>query len=316
MSTTRGDPPWHSGFASSRRKVGGEQIRSTLKSLLLILALNALVSLCISVAVFFVLSRVTGYGTAPATIAPQATAGSVVGVPGLTSTPAITSASSQASASEQDVPDTYTVRSGDNLSEIAVRFGVTLDALMAVNGIQNPDWIAVGQKLVIPKPGAPSPTATARAVPTATETPLPFEPPTPIVTRTATATSTSGLSGLGASTLIPGGPSAGGTPLSGPAIEITEIRNRGNLANEQVVFINKGQVVDLTGWTLSDKDGHTYAFPTVVLWSGADLRLHTSEGNDTPTDLYWNQSKSVWDGADEVATLKNAKGQVILTYRP
>ena len=112
------------------------------------------------------------------------------------------------------------------------------------------------------------------------------------------------------------GPSAEGSLLSGPVIEITEIRNRGSLANEQVVLVNKGQVVDLTGWTLSDKDGHIYTFPTVVLWSGANLRLHTVEGTDTPTDLYWNQSKSIWDGADEVATLKNAKGQVILTYRP
>ena len=315
MSTTRGDPPWHSSFTSSRRKAGGEQIRSTLRSLLLIVALNALVSLCISVAVFFVLSRVTGYGTAPAMKPTEAVAGSVAGMVSSTATPVVTLAP-PAGASEQNVPDTYIVRSGDNLSEIAVRFGVTLEALMAANGIQNPDWIAVGQKLVIPRPGAPSPTATVPAVPTATETPLPFEPPTPIVTQTATATSLPVAAGLGASSLMTSGPSAEGSLLSGPVIEITEIRNRGSLANEQVVLVNKGQVVDLTGWTLSDKDGHIYTFPTVVLWSGANLRLHTAEGTDTPTDLYWNQSKSIWDGADEVATLKNAKGQVILTYRP
>jgi LysM repeat protein len=47
-------------------------------------------------------------------------------------------------------PSTYTVVSGDTLTKIATRFGVTQAALMAANKITNPNSIQLGQKLVIP----------------------------------------------------------------------------------------------------------------------------------------------------------------------
>jgi LysM repeat protein len=45
---------------------------------------------------------------------------------------------------------TYMVQPGDNLFRISLRFGVTLDALMRVNGITNQNLIYVGQVLKIP----------------------------------------------------------------------------------------------------------------------------------------------------------------------
>ena len=47
-------------------------------------------------------------------------------------------------------PSTYTVVSGDTLTKIANRFGVTLTALMTANKITNANSIQLGQKLVIP----------------------------------------------------------------------------------------------------------------------------------------------------------------------
>jgi LysM repeat protein len=47
-------------------------------------------------------------------------------------------------------PTSYTVVSGDTLTKIATRFGVTQAALMAANKITNPNSIQLGQKLVIP----------------------------------------------------------------------------------------------------------------------------------------------------------------------
>jgi LysM repeat protein len=44
---------------------------------------------------------------------------------------------------------TYTVKSGDNLTKIATRFGVSLKAVRAANGLKT-DSIKVGQKLKIP----------------------------------------------------------------------------------------------------------------------------------------------------------------------
>lgn len=55
----------------------------------------------------------------------------------------------------------YTVQSGDSLSRIAERFGVTTAALSAANGIENANLVRVGQTLVIPGTGAlPQPAAT------------------------------------------------------------------------------------------------------------------------------------------------------------
>lgn len=48
---------------------------------------------------------------------------------------------------------TYVVRYGDSLSQIAVRFGVSMTAIMQRNGLYNPDHIYVGQLLHIPGAG-------------------------------------------------------------------------------------------------------------------------------------------------------------------
>lgn len=48
------------------------------------------------------------------------------------------------------VPVTYTVKAGDNLTSIATRFHTTLDAIVHLNNITNPNMIYVGQVLVIP----------------------------------------------------------------------------------------------------------------------------------------------------------------------
>lgn len=48
---------------------------------------------------------------------------------------------------------TYPVHSGDTLSEIAVRFGVSMDVIMAANGMSDPRDLREGQELVIPPPG-------------------------------------------------------------------------------------------------------------------------------------------------------------------
>jgi LysM repeat protein len=45
---------------------------------------------------------------------------------------------------------TYTVVEGDTLAQIAQRFGTTVEALQAANGIEDPDEIVIGQVLVIP----------------------------------------------------------------------------------------------------------------------------------------------------------------------
>ncbi|GIV69928.1 peptidoglycan DD-metalloendopeptidase family protein [Caldilinea sp.] len=62
----------------------------------------------------------------------------------------------------------YTVAPGDTLGAIAVRFGVTVEALVAANGIEDPNRIRVGQVLIIPDAdgSAPAPALAAAEIPT------------------------------------------------------------------------------------------------------------------------------------------------------
>jgi LysM repeat protein len=69
-------------------------------------------------------------------------------------------------------PISYTIQSGDTLFDIALRYGVTVDAIVAANQIPNPASIRPGQTLVIPAESA----AKASVRPGLTATPLPAEP--------------------------------------------------------------------------------------------------------------------------------------------
>jgi LysM repeat protein len=108
-------------------------------------------------------------------------------------TPAVTEASTRvtsvaavsptASSTPTPAPpsgQTYTVRAGDTLFEIALEFGVSVRALAEANGIDNTSLIRPGMVLVIPVPG------TTPQAPTTTPTPT----WTPIVVRTPTTTGT------------------------------------------------------------------------------------------------------------------------------
>ncbi len=44
----------------------------------------------------------------------------------------------------------YIVRDGDTLSELAERYAITIEELMAANGLSEPDALHVGQSLIIP----------------------------------------------------------------------------------------------------------------------------------------------------------------------
>jgi len=46
----------------------------------------------------------------------------------------------------------HTVARGENLTQIANRYGVTVEAIVRANGIANPNLIEPGQRLIIPNP--------------------------------------------------------------------------------------------------------------------------------------------------------------------
>jgi LysM repeat protein len=60
-----------------------------------------------------------------------------------------------------NLPTTYTVKSGDNLTRIAAANGMTVDQLAGMNSIQDPNSIQVGQQLQLQTQGIPQATQEA-----------------------------------------------------------------------------------------------------------------------------------------------------------
>ncbi|ABK14397.1 competence-like protein [Methanothrix thermoacetophila PT] len=88
---------------------------------------------------------------------------------------------------------------------------------------------------------------------------------------------------------------------------------RANLNEEWVKIENIGKIdVDLTGWSISDEQEHTYVFPDgFILRSGASVKVHTGTGNNTQEDLYWGRSVPVWNNDGDSATLRDSSGSII-----
>lgn len=85
--------------------------------------------------------------------------------------------------------------------------------------------------------------------------------------------------------------------------------------DEWVEVANPGVLSqDFTFWTLIDENNNTYSFPQgFVLNPGTTVKIHTTLGNNTETDLFWGREDLVWDDG-EVATLINANGEIVARY--
>ena len=190
----------------------------------------------------------------------------------------------EAEAEEEDALPIHVVQSGETLGTISQRYDVTVDDIMAANGLENANFLSVGQQLIMPIGGLPEPTA----VPT--ETPLPDTVPTPIPTAAP--------------------------PEQGEAIvEISEVVGVGELTEEAIQIINSGtRQVGLVDWTISDESGFVYTFDQVTLFGeGAGILIHTEAGTDGPTDLYWGLELPILVSG-KVLSLTDADGNVVSTY--
>ena len=95
----------------------------------------------------------------------------------------------------------------------------------------------------------------------------------------------------------------------GENVSITGVIGTGAVQDERVVLRNTGsEKIVLTGWTLSDDKGLTYAFPQspqLTLFPGASLQVHTKAGTDQPSDVYWNLTEPAW-----------SSGELVVLYDP
>lgn len=189
-------------------------------------------------------------------------------------------------APESNDAEIYEVRSGDTLGSISTQFDVPIEDILLANGLTDPNFLQVGQQLVIPIGGLPE--ATPLPAPTETSS-APLLPPTPIPTL----------------------PAAEGEAI----IEISEVIGVGVLTDEAVSIVNSGsRPIALLGWRLLTADGRAYTFGQVTLFGdGAAVLVHTETGQDGPSDLFWGLEQPVWQPGS-TATLVDAEGTVQSQY--
>ncbi len=87
----------------------------------------------------------------------------------------------------------YVIKAGDTLSAIATDFGSTVEEIMTLNNITNPETIQVGQTIIVPslidRTPIPAPTFGPQDTPTIPPTLPPTDTPAPALEITATPTS-------------------------------------------------------------------------------------------------------------------------------
>jgi LysM repeat protein len=199
----------------------------------------------------------------------------------------------------------HIVQGGDTISGLALKYDVPAEDIIAANNLINPNFLQVGAELIIPVGGLAEATSTFTPEPTPTETPLPFNPPS---VETATAIAESSATAAPTASL----------PMTGNLqIEITELLGAGDLSQERVIIMNKGErLADMQGWTLSDDGGNTYTFSNFRLWgNGSSVTVHSRIGQDgSPSaNFYWGKLTAIWTPGER-ATLRDANGAVVATY--
>lgn len=74
-------------------------------------------------------------------------------------------------------PETYILQPGETLSTVCARFGVSLEELVRVNGIENPDLVYAGQTLVLKPLEREKPGQDGQGGPDGPERPVPADSP-------------------------------------------------------------------------------------------------------------------------------------------
>ncbi len=186
---------------------------------------------------------------------------------------------------EPEGPPVHVVNAGDTLATIAQIYDVPMEDIIAANNLANPNFLSVGDQLIIPVGGL------ATATPPPPE-PTPVTSPTPIAAATITV-----------------------TEGSEAVVGITAVIAPGDLENEAVQIVNSGSSpIALLGWKIADLQNHVYTFGQVTLFGdGAGILFHTAVGRDGATDIFWGLSEPVWEPG-ELVTLLDAQDNIMATF--
>lgn len=171
----------------------------------------------------------------------------------------------------------YQVQFGDTLGLIADQFEVSIEDLLRVNQINDPNELSVGMVIYVPLPPDKIPTET------------------PTLTYTSVPMSSTG-------------------PLPEARVDIVSVIGAGDLATEKIWMCRTGAGdLSLAGWRLRDENDNTFQFPQLELYEGGCINVWTTSGVSNVVDLYWGLQSPVWSQGERV-TLLDGEGKEHASY--
>lgn len=172
----------------------------------------------------------------------------------------------------------YLVLRGDTLSDLAEKYGMSLEELMELNEIENPNSLMVGQLLRVLQ--VDSETA---------HTPVPQPAAKPEL------------------------PGPGENEIA--EVVIVNVVGAGDLATERVRLEYQGEGEhSMEGWLLKNESGSEFVFPLLTLFPGGAIDVYTKVGIDSVVSLYWGLESAAWESRDLV-TLLDLNGMVRSSFQ-
>lgn len=77
---------------------------------------------------------------------------------------------------------------------------------------------------------------------------------------------------------------------------------------ETASILNKCNKINIASWALKDESRKIYTFPPIELGT---ITIHTGQGEDNSTDLFWNSKTSVWNNDRDTLYLYDKDWQII-----
>lgn len=178
----------------------------------------------------------------------------------------------------------YEVGPGDTLGEIAIVFGVSVDQLMEINNISDPDELRTGMTLHIPIQGTTAQENTSDSQ----DNSQPESEPIPTAT-------------------FPPEPERN-------IIKILTIVGVDDLATEHLQIQSLSpEALSMEGWRMETNDGEIYYFPKITLFEHGAVDLYTRAGINSVVALYWGRSTPIFQSGDQ-AVIYDSEDNVQAVY--
>lgn len=81
-----------------------------------------------------------------------------------------------------------------------------------------------------------------------------------------------------------------------------------NQFDEIVILKNKCSDINLKDWQLKDESRKIYKFPDITI---GEIKIHTENGNNNSTDLFWNSAVSVWNNDRDSLYLFDSQERIV-----